>query len=182
MKRSASDRHMIQRNRPLAGHLAHTETLPPQAHAPLSSQNALSYFVSSSRPRRPRHLALARRTTVALWILVAIGAGSSIGLATILRSPGECRSLPCSVATFGGHPQLTLALAAAGTAALLITAVFTRGLTRAGANGLWLVIPAACLTLASVGGILLLLAATLLILLGVMFALVLVFAFFADHT
>jgi hypothetical protein len=86
------------------------------------------------------------------------------------------------VATFGGHPQLTLVLAAVGTAALLTTAVFTRGLTRAGANGLWLVIPAACLTLAAVGGILLVLAATVLILLAAMFALVLVFAFFADHT
>jgi hypothetical protein len=181
MKRSAANRHMTenQRNESLAGQFAHTEVQPPKAYA---SQNLLSYFVSSSRPWRQGRLALARRTTVALWVLVALGAASCLGLAMVLRNPAGCRGVPCSVATFGGHPQLTLVFAAAGTATLLITAVFTRGLTRVGANGLWLVIPAAGLTLASVGGILVVLLATALILLAVMLAFVLLFAFFADHT
>ncbi|TCO13875.1 hypothetical protein EV652_12535 [Kribbella steppae] len=189
MKRSAAGRHMteIQRHEPLAGQLAHTKMLPPHAPASPSSEghrlkDALSDFVSSSRSWRQGRLAFARRTTVALWILVAIGAGSCVGLVLVLRDPEACRGLPCSVATFGGQPQLTLALVAAGTAALLTTAVFTRGLTRAGANGLWLVIPAAGLTLASVSGILLVVLAAVVIMFAAMLVLVLVFAFFADHT
>jgi hypothetical protein len=190
MKRSSADRHMteIQRHEPLAGQLAHTTMLPaPTAPASQSSdghrlKDALSDFVYSSRSWRQGRLAFARRTTVSLWILVAIGAGSCVGLLMVLRNPAGCRGLPCSVATFGGQPQLTLVLAAAGTGALLTTALFTRGLTRAGATGLWLVIPAACLTLASVSGILVVALAAAVIMSAAMLALVLVFAFFADHS
>jgi hypothetical protein len=185
MKRSSADRHMteIQRHEPLAGQLAHSKMLSASRSSDgRRPKDALSDFVSSSRSWRQGRLGFARRTTVALWALVAIGAGSCLGLYLVLRHPEACTGLPCSVATFGGQPQLTLVLAAAGTGALLMTALFTRGLTRAGANGLWLVIPSACLTLASVSGILLVVLAVVVVMLAVMLALILVFAFFADHS
>lgn len=126
-------------------------------------------------------VAITRRTTIALWVLVACGIGGCVALLTILRDQDGCSGLPCSVATYGGRPLTTLLLAAAGTAALLGTAVFTRGLTRLSAWALWLVIPAAGLTLVSVAGLLVVLAAMILIAVTTIVAVLLVFAMFSEQ-
>lgn len=176
-----------QRHEPLAGQQPQLEMLPPHLAAAQRSgrrprRDALFDFVYSSGQWRQGSVALARRTMAALWILVAIGAGSCLALVTIVRNRAGCRGVPCSVATFGGRPLLTLVLAAAGTVALLAMAVLTRGFTRSGETGLWLLISAACLTVAAVAGILLVVAAVGVVLIIAMLAVTLIFAFFADHT
>lgn len=163
------------------------ELLPPRLSSPLPSidclpHDGLSDIVYSKRPGNRGRLALSRRTTVVLWLLVALGIGGCIELFRIVRSTTECSGLACSVVTFGGHPQLVLVLAAAGTAALLATAVVTRGFTYLGGNALWLAVPATGLTFAAVAGVLAVAVATLLFLFVAILTVVLVCAYFADHS
>lgn len=113
---------------------------------------------------------------------MALGIGGCVELFGIIRSTTECGGLACSVVTFGGHPQLVLVLAAAGTAALLATAVVTRGFTYLGGNALWLAVPATGLTFAAVAGVLAVAVATLLFLFVAILTVVLVCAYFADHS
>jgi hypothetical protein len=168
----------------MANQLLELQPLPPapQPHVDPQPQAALSDLIYLNRPRSRGRTAVSLRTTIALWLLAALGAGSCIGLITVLRSPAGCRGLPCSVATYGGHPLVTLVVAALGTTALLTTATFTQGLTHLPENALWAVIPASALTLAAVTGILAVLIATALILLTALAVIVLIFASFADHT
>jgi hypothetical protein len=114
-------------------------------------------------------------------MLTLCGIGSCVALLAILRTGDGCGSLPCRVATFGGHPLITLLLAAAGTAALLVAAVFTRGLTRLSARALWLVMPGAGLTFVSAAGLLVVLGAMLLIAVVTIVAALLFFAMFSEQ-
>ncbi|MEV8376708.1 hypothetical protein AB0P21_28440 [Kribbella sp. NPDC056861] len=131
---------------------------------------------------KPERVPLARRTTFVLWVLVAVGIGSSIGLAGILGEQGGYTGTVCSVATFGGHPLVTLLLAAVGSAALLVAAFFTRGLTSSSSNGRLLISSAAGLTLVGVTGILVVFVATMALFLATMLVLVCVFALAAEHS
>lgn len=142
---------------------------------------ALSDFVHARPPRERRRVLLARRTTIGLWLLLAIGAFGCTELVAIIRSTAGCSGLTCSVSTFGGHPYVTLTLAAIGTAALLVAAAFTRGFTRTSRNPFWLTVPAG-LTLASVAGLLAVLVATALVLVLAILAVTVACAFFADHS
>jgi hypothetical protein len=130
----------------------------------------------------PERVPLARRTTFVLWVLAAVGIGSSIGLAGILGEQGGCSGTVCSVSTFGGHPLITLLLAAAGSVALLVAAAFTRGLTSSNANGMRLISAAAGLTLVGVTGILVVFVATMALFLATMLVLVCFFALSAEHS
>ncbi len=158
--------------------LPHVELLPLEDR---ESPDALSGFVAASRPWSQRPVALARRTTTILWAITAVGASVCIGLLAVIRQPSICRGLPCSVATFGGHPVYTLAVAGAGTAALLTMGAFTHGLTRMGAPHLSLVIPAAGVTVASVAGAVVVIAVSVLLALAIVVALFLLVATLAEH-
>jgi hypothetical protein len=127
-------------------------------------------------------VALGRRTTIALWLLIAVGIGSCLALFAMLQAPAGCSGLACTIATYGGHPLLMLVFAAAGTTSLLGLAAFTRGLTRASAGALRLLVPAAGLTLASVTGVVAVLVTGMVIVLVALLAVVVTFAFFADHS
>lgn len=169
----------------MADQLSTLDLLPPRLPAaPLPvvdqlPQEALSDLVYTRRPwNRDR---VARRTTVVLWLLVAFGLASCVELITVVRSTA-CAGLACSVATYGGHPMLTLVLAAAGTTLLLATAAFTRGFTRLSGNALWVTVSAAGLTFAAIAGVLTVLVASALIMLLAILAVTVFFAFFADHS
>jgi hypothetical protein len=159
--------------------LTHLDLLPSQSEPVVFARpcDAVSDVVSVKRP-----VALGRRTTIALWLLIAVGIGSCVALYAMLHNPAGCSDVACSVATYGGHPLLMLGFAAAGTAALLVLAAFTRGLTRASAGALRLLVPAAGLTLASVTGVVAVLVTGMLIVLVALLAVVATFAFFADHS
>lgn len=154
----------------------HSASEPPVVSRPYDS---VSDLVSLGRSEP---VALGRRTTIALWLLIAVGIGSCLALFTMLHNPAGCSGLACSIATYGGHPLLMLVFAAAGTAALLGLAAFTRGLTRASARALRLLVPAAGLTLAAVTGIVALLVTGMVIVLVALLAVVVTCAFFADHS
>ncbi|GAA0942900.1 hypothetical protein GCM10009554_35830 [Kribbella koreensis] len=163
--------------------MAQLAVLPPRPtvsvdHAP---HEALSDFIYARPPRERRLVALARRTTVALWLLLAVGIFCCVELLAIMDSASGCGGAACSVATFGGHPLVTLVLAAVGTSGLLVAAAFTRGFTRASGNAFWLTVPAG-LTLASVAGLLAVFVATALILITAILAVTVCCAFFADHS
>jgi hypothetical protein len=163
--------------------MAQLELLPPPpvVSVDLPAYEALSDFVHAKPPRERRRVALARWATVGLWLLLAIGIFGSVELLAIIRSTTGCNGTACSVATFGGHPLMTLVLVALGSSALLVTAAVTRGFTRVSGSALWLTIPAG-LTLASVAGLLAVLVATALILVLAILAVTVCCAFFADHS
>ena len=117
-------------------------------------RGALVEFVADARVRN-------RRTAPALWGLLGLGAAVCVVLIGVVDMPQICRGVACSVATFGGRPELTLAFAASGTIGLLMAALTTRGFTRIGSRGPWLVAPAAAVTAASVFGALVVLVATM---------------------
>lgn len=177
----------IQPYESLSESLPHVELLRPHIAAarPRTEDhelpNALGGFVASARPWSSQTVVLSRRTTAALWVLVGAGAGVCAVLFGLL-SEAACSGVACSVATLGGHPRLTLALAAVGTVGLLVGALFTRGLTRVGARGLWLVVPAAVLTAASVVGAVVVLAAAVLIVIVGAIAVGIVCAVIADRS
>jgi hypothetical protein len=158
--------------------LPHVELLPLDERV---SPDALSGFVAASRPWSRQPVALARRTTATLWAVTAIGASVCIGLLAVIRQPTACRGLPCSAATFGGHPVFTLAVAGAGTASLLTLGAFTHGLTRMGALHLSLAIPAAGVTVVSVAGAVVVLVVAVLLTAAVVVALLLFVSVLADR-
>jgi len=112
-----------------------------------------------------------------------MGSGVTISavLIGLLRSESVCEGLACSTATFGGRPVLTLVFAVLGTAGLLVSALFTRGLTRVGARQLWQVVPAGVVTAASVIGAVVVLVVAVLIVLAASFAAFVVFALIGDR-
>jgi hypothetical protein len=134
--------------------LPHVESLPGGVRRPGGHErpDALSGFIAASTAWNDAKVRLSRRTTVALWCLIAVSSVVCVGLLTLIQHSGVCRGLVCSAATLGGHPTLTLAITASSTAVLLATAVFTRGLTRAGERQLWIVATAAGVTATSVVG------------------------------
>jgi hypothetical protein len=160
--------------------MAHLDLLPPRQTVSVTHE-ALSDFVYARPPRERRRVALGRRTTVALWLLLATGVFGCLELLTIIRSTSGCSGPACSVATFGGHPMVTLVLAAVGTSALLVAGAFTRGFTRVNGNAFWLTVPAG-LTLAAVAGLLAVFVATALILVIAILAVTVCCAFFAEHS
>jgi hypothetical protein len=169
----------------MADQLSTLDLLPPRLPAaPLAvvdqlPQEALSDFIYTRRPwNRDR---VSRRTTVVLWLLVAFGIASCVELVTLVRSTA-CTGLACAVATYGGHPMLTLVLGAAGTTMLLGTASFTRGFTRLSGNALWVTVSAAGLTFAAIAGVLAVLVASALIMLVAILVVTVFCAFFADHS
>jgi hypothetical protein len=164
--------------------LTHLDLLPPRVSEPLPAFVRSFDAVSDVVPvgRAPQPVALGRRTTIALWLLIAVGIVSCLALVVMLQAPAGCSGLACSIATYGGHPLLMLVFAAAGTAALLGLAAFTRGLTRASARALRLLVPAAGLTLASVTGVVAVLVTGMVIVLVALLAVVVTCAFFADHS
>ncbi|WP_328332956.1 hypothetical protein OHA70_15320 [Kribbella sp. NBC_00382] len=165
--------------------MAQLDLLPPRPIVSVDqlTHEALSDFVYAKPPRegdRGRML-LARRTTLALWLLLAAGLFACVELLAIIRSTTGCNGLACSVATFGAHPMVTLVLAALGTSTLVAAAAFTRGFTRTSGNAFWLTVPVG-LTLASVAGLLAVLVATALVLVIAILAVTVCCAFFADHS
>jgi hypothetical protein len=163
--------------------MAQLDLLPPRPTVSVDqlTHEALSDFVYARPPRDRRRVVLARRATVALWLLLAIGLFGCVELLAIVRSTAGCSGAACSVATFGGHPMVTLVLVAVGTSALFVSAAFTRGFTRASGNAFWLTVPAG-LTLVSVAGLLAVFVATALLLILAILAVTVCCAFFAEHS
>ncbi|MDX6283431.1 MAG: hypothetical protein QOH03_4502 [Kribbellaceae bacterium] len=163
--------------------MAQLDLLPPRPIVSVDqvTHEALSDFVYARPPRERRRVLLARRTTVALWLLLAIGLFGCVEMLAIVRSTTGCSGTACSVSTFGGHPMVTLVLAAIGTSALIVAAAFTRGFTLVSGNAFWLTVPAG-LTLVAVAGLLAILVATALILILAILAVTVCCAFFAEHS
>jgi hypothetical protein len=101
--------------------------------------------------------------TCVLW-LVAAASGVVGGWATaVLTERTSCRGVVCRIALLGNRPGLVAGLAAACVVVLLVLAVITRGLTRAGGPELALMVVAAGSGVVSVLGVLAVVALTLLV-------------------
>jgi hypothetical protein len=86
--------------------------------------------------------------TLLLLVDLLVGAW----LVAVTHGGAGCSGLLCDVATFGGHPRLTLVAAAAAASALAVSACVTRCFSRATHAQLRLGAAGAVLTAASAGG------------------------------
>jgi len=93
-----------------------TSTIP----WPRSRRAAPGTTGAASAPTVLRPLGTRRRQRSAAVAAVAIAVDTVVaaGQGWAMRSGGDCASLPCSVATLGGHPALCLAMALTGLLAL----------------------------------------------------------------
>jgi hypothetical protein len=113
------------------GGLRHVERLPVPSLAPgAAAGDALADFVGRASDWRRQAVPLSWRLTGGLWCLVLLVAAVCAGLVAVLRNPGVCGGLWCRTATLGGHPLVTLLVAASSLTAFAVLAALTRGLTR----------------------------------------------------
>lgn len=132
----------------------------------------LRAFTASTKAWDRHHVRLSRRLTCGLWVVVA-GAGAVGGW---LATAAPCHGLVCTIASLG-HPRVLLVLAGFCVATLLLVALPTRGLTRAGAAQLGSITVAAAAGIASLLGVM---AVAVLALLGTVLVLA-AFAFVVDR-
>ncbi|WP_028922034.1 hypothetical protein [Pseudonocardia acaciae] len=140
--------------------------------------DVLEDFAASARPWSHLPVPLSAPVTFALWMVVIASGGFSGWLVAVLSGAAPCEGFPCAVATLGGHPGLLLALAGSGAVLLMGVATVTRGLTRAGAPQLAVIVVATVAGIASLLGV----AALLLVValgMGLVGAL---FVFLVDRT
>ena len=148
---------------------------PPIDRLHPEDPNVLADFVrAQARPWGSAATDLSPRATAFLWTLSVLNLLYVGWLFAVGGGITPCAGLPCSVATLGGHPQLTLILAGACALTLAVAMPVTRGLTCANGPQLALVVGGAVCGFVAVSGAALLLF-TVAAVLGLLFGLFVIF-------
>jgi hypothetical protein len=119
-------------------------------------------------------VALPGELTFLLWSLLMVNIGLGVWLLAVETGTAPCSGWPCEIASLGGHQRLLMVLSGSCVATLLVSAVLTRGLSRAGA------VPVAVMIVGALAGAIALLGVVALLALvaACMALLVMVFAIF----
>jgi hypothetical protein len=95
---------------------------------------------SGTRPWSAEQVALSGAVTGVLWGLLVLNAALAGWALAVLRRTASCSGWPCWMVTLGSRPGLLLALSGLCAVSLAAAALATRGLSRAGAGQLFLII------------------------------------------
>lgn len=157
-------------------HLPPSLALPPierlpGEHSSLSADprrpEALQRFLDTGTRRwSGEPLPLPRAASCVLWAVLVANTALGAWLIAVRTGAAPCSGLPCSIATLGGHPDLLLALCTVVVGSLAAVASMTRGLSRAGAAPLAVMVVGGVVGVIALLGIVALLALAALCLTG----------------
>ena len=98
--------------------------------------DALAVFVASTSRWAGVPVPLASRLSATVWVVALLNLAAGGWAVTVLVAGWSCSWFLCRLSTLGGRPSLQLALAGGCVLAVVVLAVATHGLTRAGGGQL----------------------------------------------
>jgi hypothetical protein len=107
------------------------------------SPNLVAEVARRSRVQTSVPAALPGEAVFVLWVILLANSGLLSWLVAVHLGAASCSGFACAVVTFGRHESLLLAATAASVLALVGSALFARGLTRANAPQLAVIAVAA---------------------------------------